>query len=177
MSSVAALQPAVVVFREEQFFDWRAYALTGCLVALGCIGLVWWKDRFNWHLLEQAMHRPDYLVTGLLALAVPTGFIWTLLFMTTEVGPNEIRVWFGWIPVYRRNIAVAAVQAIEVVSFRPLHDHGGWGIHSGREGERVLTARGNRGVRLVLNDGTRFLIGSQRPEVLATAIEGRIGPK
>lgn len=171
MSSVAALQPAVVVFREEQYFDWRVYALTGGTIVLACLGFLWWTDRINTHFLEAAFHRPDYLVTGLVALGAPIGFVFMLLFMTTEVGPTEIRVWFGWVPFYRRNISVESIRAIEVVTFRPMLDHGGWGIRSGAEGERVLTARGNRGVRLVLADGSRILIGSQRAEALAIAID------
>lgn len=175
MSSVAALQPAVVVFREEQYFDRRVYALTGGLVVLACLGALWWTDRINWHVLELALHRLDYLATGTVVLAVPIGLVFMLLYMTTEVVPSEVRVWFGWIPVYRRSIAVETIQRIEVVTFRPFQDHGGWGIRSGPEGERVLTARGNRGVRLVLTNGNKLLIGSQRPEALAIAIEGALG--
>ncbi|ODT98021.1 MAG: hypothetical protein ABS79_06575 [Planctomycetes bacterium SCN 63-9] len=175
MSSVAALQPAVVVFREEQYFDWRVYALSGSLVVLTCLGLLWWADRISWEAMLPAIRRPDYLFKGALALGVPTGLIFMLLLMTTEVRPAEIRVWFGWIPFYRRLIDVESIRTIEVVTFRPLLDHGGWGIRSGREGERVLSARGNRGVRLELADGTRILIGSQRPEALAIAIKGSPG--
>ena len=40
-------------------------------------------------------------------------------------------------------------------------DYGGWGIRKGRDGKRVFNARGNRGVRLELSDGTRLLIGSR----------------
>ena len=39
-----------------------------------------------------------------------------------------------------------------------------------------LIARGNTGVRLFLTDGTRLLIGSQRPEALALAVEKAIRP-
>ena len=35
----------------------------------------------------------------------------------------------------------------------------------------MLNARGNRGLRIDLADGTRLLIGSQRPETLALALE------
>ena len=91
--------------------------------------------------------------------------------MTTEVTPIDMRVWFGWIPTYRRTILVATIVRLEVVSYRPLADYWGWGIRSGRDGERVLIARGDRGVRIDLADGTRLLIGSQRPEALALVLE------
>lgn len=175
MSSMAALQPAVVVFHEEQYFDWRVYALTGGLVLLACLGALWWTDRANWPLMELDLHRLDHLLTGALVLAVPTALVYTLLYMTTEVVPSEVRIWFGWFPVYRRAIAVDSIKSIEVVEFRPWRDHGGWGIRSGPDGERVLTARGNRGVRIVAVDGSKILIGSQRAEALAIAVQGAVG--
>jgi hypothetical protein len=87
-----------------------------------------------------------------------------------------VRVWFGWVPTYRRFVVIGTVQKIEVVVYRPFADYGGWGIRTGRDGERALNARGNRGVRLELTDGTRLLIGSQRPEALAIAIERTLRP-
>ena len=92
--------------------------------------------------------------------------------MTTEVTPTEVRVWFGWVPTYRRVVSIGRHPALSTSSsYRPIADYGGWGIRAGRDGERVLNARGNRGVRLELADGTRLLIGSQRPEELAETIE------
>ena len=41
---------------------------------------------------------------------------------------------------------------------------------------RAFIARGTRGVRLELIDGTRLLIGSQRPEALAAVLDGALRP-
>ena len=34
MSTVATMRPAAIVFREEQYFDWRVYALIAALELL-----------------------------------------------------------------------------------------------------------------------------------------------
>jgi hypothetical protein len=73
-------------------------------------------------------------------------------------------------------VPVGTIVRLEVVSYRPLADYWGWGIRSGRDGERVLNARGNRGVRIDLSDGTRLLVGSQRPEALAVVLERAMLP-
>jgi hypothetical protein len=99
-----------------------------------------------------------------------------LLRMTTEVCPTDLRVWFGWVPTYRRIVPISSIQKIEVVTYRPLADYGGWGIRLGRDGVRVLNARGNLGVRIDLVDGTKLLIGSQLPEDLARALERAMQP-
>jgi hypothetical protein len=165
VSSVASLQPAAVVFREEQYFDWRVYALFALVELLTGLGLV----RGNGWSREVVLG----LVIGLALLMFVIVF---LLHMTTDVTPTDVRVWFGWAPTYRRIVSIGTIRSIDVVTYRPIADYGFWGIRTGRDGERALIARGNRGVRLELTDGTRLLIGSQRPEVLAAAMDRTLRP-
>ena len=174
--AVASFQPAVVVYREEQNFDWRVYVLVALAEAMVGLTLAWFYEKGHAPSVGGPLHE---LALGLLAVAglcIPPLIVVGLLRMTTEVTPTDLRVWFGWVPTFRRFVAVGAIRRIEVVTYRPIVDYGGWGIRSGRDGERVLNARGNRGVRLELGDGTRLLIGSQRPETLALAIEGTLRP-
>lgn len=165
VSSVATLQPATALFREEQFFDWRVYAMIAAVEVLTAMGL----------LHQSAWSRELVLGLGigtvlLLFLAAVT------LRMTTEVTPTDVRVWFGWVPIYRRVVPIVDVRRIEPTAFRPIADYGFWGVRSGRDGERALIARGNRGVRLELADGSLLLIGSQRTEELALAIQSALRP-
>jgi len=168
---VAALRPAAVVYREEQNFDWRVYALLAFVEILAWVGLIAYRDRLPHFVLGIPLIL--FVIVGLLVLAV---LVLGVLRMTTEATPTTLRVWFGWIPIYRRAIMVTAICRVEVVTYRPITDHGGWGIRLGRDGERVLTARGNRGVKLELTDGSRLLVGSQRPEELAQALERAMTP-
>jgi hypothetical protein len=169
--AVASFQPAAVMYREEQNFDWRAYAVVIAVEVLLWAVLLWQVQKSP-DLVALLNHRPvEFPLVVTLCVALPLFLVVGFLRMTTEVTPTDLRVWFGWIPTYRRVVLVAAIVRLEVVSYRPLVDYWGWGIRSGRDGERVLNARGNRGVRIELSDGTRLLIGSQRPEVLALALE------
>jgi heme/copper-type cytochrome/quinol oxidase subunit 4 len=160
VSSVASLQPAAVVFREEQYFDWRVYTFFALVEVLTGLVLVkgegWSRD----------------IVLGLvIGLALLMFVIVFFLHMTTEVTPTHVRVWFGWLPTYRRVVPIGTIRSIDVVTYRPIADYGFWGIRTGRDGERALIARGNRGVRLELTDGSRLLIGSQRAEALASTMD------
>jgi hypothetical protein len=165
VSSVATLLPEAVVFREEQYFDWRVYSVLAFMETFTGLGLARGHLRSGEFVLG--------LVIGLVLLMMLMVF---LLYMTTEVTPTHVRVWFGWLPTYRRQVPIGTVCRIEVVTYRPIADFGFWGIGSGRDGERALIARGNRGVRLELTDGTKLLIGSQRPEALARALEQALRP-
>jgi hypothetical protein len=165
MSSAATLQPPAAVYREEQYFDWRVYALialVGLLTGLGLLrGRIWSG--------EVALG----LVVGLAFLMFVVVF---LLHMTTEVGPTGLRVCFGWSQTYPRIVSIDTVRSVEVVNYRPLADYGFWGARAGRDGERAFIARGTRGVRLELIDGSKLLIGSQRPEALASVLDRALRP-
>jgi hypothetical protein len=165
MSTVATLQPAAAVFREEQYFDWRVYtliALVGLLTGLGLVrGRVW---------------SPEVALGLLIGLALLMFVIAFLLHMTTEVGPTDLRVWFGWAPTLPRGVSIGTIRSIEVVTYRPIADYGFWGIRAGRDGEKAFIARGNRGVRLELTDGSKLLIGSQRPDELASVLDRALRP-
>jgi hypothetical protein len=172
VSTVATMRPVATVFREEQYFDWRVYALIAAFELVAGYCLVWVTR--NWGPVGALLaHRWSFEFSlGLLvALVLPLLMAVCLLQMTTEVTPTEIRVWFGWVPIYRRVVTITSIQRYHVVEYRPIADYGGWGVRTGRDGERVLNARGDRGVRLELADGSKLLIGSQRPEELAETIE------
>ena len=177
MSLVTTLRPPAAIYREEQNFGWWVYALLAVMVGLGCAGLG--RDHagrpnpapaHRWGGLEV----PIGLAVG---LALPAVLVLGVLRMTTEVTPAEVRVWFGWLPTYRRGIPAGNVVRADVVRYRPMRDCWGWGVRRGLDGELVLNARGDRGVRLTLADGSRILIGSQRPEELAAAVRRAITPE
>jgi hypothetical protein len=171
--TVVAIQPPSAIYREEQRFGWWSYALLALVMAMAWATL---EGRVPFGQHFAARHARLFLLGVASGLVLPVGIVVGLLRMTTLVTPTEVRVWFGFIPTYRRSIPIGTIARVEVVQYRPLVDHGGWGIRAGRDHERVFNARGNRGVRLHLVDGSKILIGSQRPEELALAVEGSLRP-
>jgi hypothetical protein len=169
--AVASFQPAAVVYREEQNFDWRAYAVLIAVEVLLWAVLLWQIQKHPNPAVLLNHHPVEFPLGIALCVGLPVVLVVGFFRMTTEVSATEMRVWFGWVPTYRRVVPVGTVVRLEVVSYRPLADYWGWGIRSGRDGVRVLNARGNRGVRIDLADGTRLLVGSQQPEALALALE------
>ena len=105
------------------------------------------------------------LVPGLLLL-------WFyLIHLVTEVYDDEIKVQF--VGMWRaKHIPIRDVQRVEAVTYRPIREYGGWGMRMGASGW-AYNASGNRGVRLQFAGGRDFLIGSQRAEELAQAIQAR----
>ena len=169
--SVAVIQPAVVIYREEQYFAWWIYALLAGIIAFGWLSVIW---PLHPAAVVGAVARapggeiPFFLLLG---LVLPPALIIGILRMTTEVLPCQCRVWYGFVPTYRKAISLESVSRIEIVSYRAVRDHFFWGVQTTRDGEKVMTARGSRAVRIHMRDGSRILIGSQKPEELAESIE------
>ena len=66
------------------------------------------------------------------------------------------------LPLYRKRFKLQEIAAAQAATYSPITEYGGWGIRGwGRN--TALNARGNRGVRLTLQNGSHVLIGSQRP--------------
>jgi len=73
---------------------------------------------------------------------------------------------WGYLDLIRKEIPFQAVERAEAVTYSPIGDFGGWGIRWGGKGKRAWTVRGNRALVLHLSDGSRFYIGSEKPERL-----------
>lgn len=96
--------------------------------------------------------------------------------LTIEVRPDGL--YFRFFPLHRsfRKIASEDLAGYEVRTYSPLKDYGGWGIRYGRRG-KAYNVSGNRGVQLEFSNGDKLLLGSQKPEELAEAMNLALGKR
>ncbi len=66
------------------------------------------------------------------------------------------------------------IAAVEIHEFSLLKDFGGYGIRFNRE-MKAYYLHGTRGVKITVNGGKKYLIGSDRPEQLSTVIRAVTG--
>ncbi len=99
-------------------------------------------------------------------IALPVFFYYIKL--VTDVRTDRVTLRFA--PLWSRRIPMTSIVTYEAREYRPFREYGGWGIRFGRHKKRAYSMGGNKGVELELTDGARVLIGSQRPEELASAI-------
>jgi hypothetical protein len=109
-----------------------------------------------------------------LAAAMPLGIWAWLLSMTliTEVRPEGLYVRFKLLWP-ERIIPYNQIVKAEAKTYRPIRDYGGWGVR-GVAPVKAFNVSGNRGVLLSLTDGQSLMIGSQRPDQLAAALQSGI---
>ncbi len=94
-------------------------------------------------------------------------YLFYVLKLITEVRNDGLYIRFS--PLFHQIIPFDDIKKCEVRQYSPIKEYGGWGIKWGRKG-KVYNVSGNRGVQLKLLKGKPILIGSQRPEELAQAI-------
>jgi hypothetical protein len=156
-------------FREEQRFQqvWIWF------LVLGIAALIWYSA------IQQIILRrpfgsrpaPDTLLIIfwlLFGIGMPVFFLSARL--VTEVRSDGIYVRFFPIHFSYHKISLGELKSFEVRKYNALREYGGWGIRYGPQG-KAYNVGGNRGVQLVLTDGKRILIGSQRPEEFLSALQ------
>lgn len=174
------VRPGRILFTESQAFQqWWLWALI--LLPVGIVAAL-----FGWGVYTRFSEEGPWgmspisdgwpIVSAMIALALT--MIAPLLFvlMRLKVRVDGKGVHIRYVPFLRRTIRFRDIKTIEARTYRPIVEYGGWGIRvSWRHwGDRAYNVSGNRGVQLTLKDGKRILIGSQRPDELAQAIEGMV---
>jgi hypothetical protein len=92
--------------------------------------------------------------------------------LETRVETDKIMVRLR--PLTTREIRSDQIARFYARSYKPLREYGGWGVR-GFGSNRAYNMRGDQGVQLDLVDGSRVLIGTQRPGELETAIAAMLG--
>lgn len=153
-------------FSEEQSFPQFRVRVTLALPPIFVTALAVWQLGFG-----HKMGRYPISNGGLIVL---TALLWGVYLrlitvsLSTEIGEAEIVVRMKGFH-RKRTIPLDGVRTVKIVTYDPVKDFGGYGIRKTKSGE-AMVARGNRGVRLEMKDGTMVVIGSLRAEALAAAI-------
>jgi hypothetical protein len=100
----------------------------------------------------------------LLGMGFPVLFYTFLGSLRTRVFSDAVEMTWGPAEVIRKRIPVEKIRAVQTVTYSPLREFGGWGIRAGGGKKKAWNIRGNRAILLTLEDGTRFYLGSDRPE-------------
>lgn len=160
-----------VIFREVQRFSlWlrTVFALSmAAAVVVDCIAL-------NSMLAEPYPPSPVnsalLVIVGIVLPIALATLLWAAK-LETEVRSEALYVRLFPFHIRYRKITPADLSECYARTYRPLVEYGGWGIRCGfAGGGRAYNMSGNQGVQLIMKDGRKLLIGSQKPDELAGAI-------
>lgn len=150
--------------------------------------LVYWDAQNPWYVKLLATGLPVAMFAGAAlqmftepAAAIPLVIAGAIFIMfiggqRTTVTRKEVNVRYGILGFKVFRASASDITGVEVHSFSPLKDFGGYGIRFNRE-MRAYYLNGTRGVKLTTSTGKKYLIGSDRAERLASVIRAVAGKK
>jgi hypothetical protein len=155
------------LFREVQRF--RHWFFWTPIVVV--IGVIWWQ-----FIQQIVIGRPPgtepisdwaaWILTIVFGIGFPV--FAAIVRLVTEVRPGTLSI--RLIPFRGRVISTQDVRSADSREYSPMREFGGWGIRLAADGGKAYNAYGNVGVQLVLTDGKRVLVGTQRAEELIAAL-------
>lgn len=162
------------LFREEQTFQqawiWWTLGLSAALVS-GLMAFIMYRQLVQGEPVgDNPMPNSTLAWFGPLMILIMAGMVLLVrkMKLLTEVHSDHLHIRF--FPFLTRNIPLSEIVRWEARTYHPIREYGGWGIRYGFKG-KAYNVSGNRGVQLELSGGKKLLIGSQRAEELALAIE------
>jgi hypothetical protein len=110
--------------------------------------------------------------TWLSVLLIIVGLAFFLFYggMRVLVTGEKVLVKLGIFGIRLLRLNTSDIAAVELHTFSPLHDFGGYGIRFNSE-MKAYFMRGNRGVKITTTQAKKYLLGSDKPDHLAVVIQ------
>jgi len=89
--------------------------------------------------------------------------------LETKVCADGLYVRFFPLHINFKKIPFEDISGYYAREYQPIAEYGGWGIRYGKNG-KAYNMKGNKGLQIVFKNGKKLLIGSQKSEELAAAI-------
>ena len=153
--------------RPRQWWIW--------VVVLAVAGMTWWTFVRQIILGEPVGEEPlpTWAAWALfLIIGVGMPLVTLSLRLVLDVTAEQVTIRFA--PITRRVIPIAEIEAAEARTYDPIKEYGGWGIKGWSRRNMAYNMSGNRGVELTLRDGRQVMLGSQRADELARAVERQL---
>lgn len=124
----------------------------------------------NWLLYFLLKHNDlTFFYISVLSIGLLCIFISSLK-LSTEITDKNVKYkmfpfHFKW-----KEISMKEIEKIEVRTYKPLQEYGGWGNRRGKSG-RAFTIKGKKGLQLTLKNGQKILLGTSNGDELAKVIK------
>lgn len=144
-------------FTEKQKFTqwwiWMIIVTMSAIALAGFVQQIILKRPFG----DQPMSDLGIIIYSIIV----TGFICFNYYMSlnTDINNNGIKMHF--VPFVKKQVKWEEVKSLNVVNYGFV---GGWGIRFGSSYGTIYNVKGKIGLAIELNNGKKFLIGTQKPE-------------
>ena len=134
----------------------------------------WWLWLIMILVVAFAFYYEESTLEMAVALIIPI-FLFVLN-LETEISKEGISIRFFPFHLKKKFFSWDEIVKAEVREYSPLFEYGGWGIRGGMSGV-AYNVKGNMGLQLVLKNGKKILIGTQKAEELKQILAERENKK
>lgn len=96
-----------------------------------------------------------------------------LIFIQLKTKINEKGIYYQLFPFHLKEIIFTWDEIAEtnIRKYSPIWEYGGWGYRYSFKNGKAFNISGNMGLQLVLKNGKKILIGTNKPEELSVFLE------
>jgi len=151
-----------VSFQETQKFNqWWIFIILGITTILFVAGLIY-QESTGKLIGNVPMTNNEYLA-ALILLGI-IDFLFIMGRLDTKIDSSGICVRFFPLGFVYTCYTWHTIETASVRNYDPISEYGGWGIRYSFKRGKALTTSGNMGIQIVLKNGKKILIGTQRPD-------------
>lgn len=147
------------LFSEKQQFRSIWGFLPSLIIVIG-LGIA------TFQVIEEEKSLLSLIFAWVVALAIL--FLFLMMRLETAITNTEIKVRFY--PFLKKQIAWAEVEQAFIRAYQPLWEYGGWGIRLSPKYGKAYNVAGDKGLQLILKNGEKILIGTQKEGELEAVI-------
>lgn len=167
-----------LLFEESQTFRQKALWILLTIITGGSIVLfgiaifnqVISNDQFG----DKPMSDGALFLGFILVIGFAVFLSWFFYSIRLETKIDETSIRYKFWPFIRdyKVIPIQSIHSIEVEKYRPIMEYGGWGYRFSMKGRGLcLNVSKNMGLRIKMKDGFELLLGTQKVDELAIAVE------
>ncbi len=114
------------------------------------------------------------LFLAFLPFLIISAFVLFFKSIKLQTSITDEGIYYRFFPIQRRFrvIRKTDIEKLEVKSYNPLSEYGGWGIRFGKNG-MAYTVKGDKGIDISLDPETHLLIGTSKPDEVGVFLKAR----
>ncbi len=123
---------------------------------------------------EGLSSKGDSIAVIILSFFLPISITALIFLMKLQTTVKPDCIYIRFFPLRTKKISFDQIEQCYARKYKPILEYGGWGIRGSFSKGKAYNARGNKGVQLVLKNGKKILIGSQKHAQLAETVNAVI---
>jgi len=173
----------MIYYKEEQRFrQWWLMAIIG-LSAVSMLIIFSYGFYQQFYLGEpwgdEPMSDRMLLLVGTFTMVFTFFICWGVLFAKLETKIKQKTIYYRFIPFVWswKKIRLNELDHFEVRKYKPVAEYGGWGYRYSFNKGKALNVSGNMGLQLILKNGKKVLLGTQKPKELKKVMQQMVDIK